>query len=387
MQAFVNARIITPFEDIAQGTIIVEDQKIREVGRSNKIAVPPNTKIYDGINKIICPGFIDIHVHGAKGHDFAEATPTAINQIIDFHMAHGTTSFLPTLISMPEHDTVTALEQLPQAWSKTSFPSSFLGIHMEGPFLNPVYKGVHNSQALCLPSVEKIKTFFNHSAKTIKMITLAPELPNSIKVIQWLKRQKVVISMGHSDATYQQVKEAVQNGLQHSTHTFNAMRGLHHREPGALGAALNIKQISADIIIDGWHVHPTMIQILCRQKEKKKVILITDAGSVCGLANGDYSLWGSKVRLDEDKVFTLDSGKLAGSVMTMEQTIRNFKQFTQCSLTRAIQMATYNPAALLGIENQKGQLLPGNDADLVIMDKNLHITAVVTHEKIITFKT
>jgi len=193
--------------------------------------------------------------------------------------------------------------------------------------------------------------------------------------------------MGHSDATYNQVKEAVQNGLQHSTHTFNAMRGLHHREPGALGAVLNIKQISADIIIDGQHIHPVAIKLLRRQKEKKKVILITDAAPVCGLANGDYSLWGSKVRLDEDKVFTLDSGKLAGSVMTMEQTIRNFKRFTQCSLTQAIQMATYNPAALLGIEDQKGQLLPGNDADLVIMDKNFHITTVVTHGKIITIKT
>ena len=386
MQTFVNARIITPFEDIAQGTIIIEDRKIREIGRSDTVAVPLHANIYDGINKIICPGFIDIHVHGAKGHDFAEATPAAISQIINFHMAHGTTSFLPTLISMPERETLTALKQLPQAWSKTNFPSSFLGIHLEGPFLNPVYTGVHNSQTLCLPSVEKIKTCFDRSNQTIKMVTLAPELPHSTKVIQWLKLQDIITAMGHSDATYAQVKEAAQSGLQHSTHTFNAMRGLHHREPGALGAALNIKHISADIIVDGHHVHPVTLQLLCRLKEKEKVILITDASPVCGLQSGDYTLWGNKVRLDEDKVITFNSEKLAGSVMTMEQTICNVKRFTQCSLPRAIQMATYNPAALLGIENQKGQLRPGNDADLVIMDKNFHITSVVTHGKIISIK-
>jgi N-acetylglucosamine-6-phosphate deacetylase len=380
MFAIIHGKIITPLEEIENGIILIEDQKIQDIGHAEQIAIPEGAQVFDARGKIVCPGFIDIHLHGAKGHDFVEATPEAIREIVDFHHAHGTTSFLPTLISLPDEKLFTALEQLPKAWLESRYSSSFLGIHLEGPFLNPVYRGVHNAQYLCLPSVEKVESFLGDSAKIIRMITLAPELPYSLKVIQLLIQRKVVASIGHSGATYSQVELAAREGPVHVTHTFNAMAGLHHREPGVVGAALDIEDITADIIADGRHVHPVALRLLWRQKGVDKVILITDASPVTGLPPGTYPLWDREVRLDGDKVITTDSGQLAGSVITMDTAIKTFQSATGCTLSQAIRLATYNPAVLLGIESQKGLLAKGNDADLVIMsgdkklsgDKNLH---------------
>ena len=382
IQAYTQARIITPFEDIAAGTLLVEGQKIQAVGRQADIEIPPQAKVFDLKGKIICPGFIDIHVHGAKGHDFAEASPSAIREIIDFHMAHGTTAFLPTLISLPDDCLQEVLEKLPEAWSQTRYSSSFLGIHLEGPFLNPAFKGVHDLQALCPPSLEKAKTFFSRSSGTLKMVTLAPDLPGSTDVIKWLNQHQIAVSLGHSEATYDQVKEAVRNGLGHATHTYNAMGGMHHREPGALGAVLDFQDVSTDIIVDGWHVHPMAVRLLWQQKELAKVILITDASPVCGLPEGVYSLWKTEVRLNQGKVSTVSSGRLAGSVTTMDQAMRNLIRITNCSLTEAVQTVTYNPAILLGYENQKGQIRKGCDADLVVMDSNYSVKMVIIDGKI-----
>jgi len=383
IQAYTKARIITPFEDIASGTLLVEGQRIQAVGRQADIEIPPQAEVFDLKDKIICPGFIDIHVHGAHGHDFAEATPSAIRKIIDFHMAHGTTAFLPTLISLPDDRLQDVLEKLPDAWSETCYPSSFLGIHIEGPFLNTAFKGVHDLQALCLPSIEKIETFLYRSSGTLKMVTLAPELPGSTDAIKWLNQHQIAVSLGHSKATYDQVKEAVRNGLGHATHTYNAMRGMHHREPGALGAVLDFHDVSTDIIVDGWHVHPMAVRLLWQQKELEKVILITDASPVCGLPEGVYSLWKTEVRLHQGKVLTIPSGRLAGSVTTLDQAMRNLIKITNCRLAEAVQTITYNPAILLGIESQKGQIRKGCDADLVVIENNYSVKMVIISGKII----
>jgi len=398
MLAIIHGKIITPLEEIENGVILIEDQKIQEIGHADLVIVPEGAEVFDARGKIVCPGFIDIHLHGAKGHDFAEATPEAIREIVDFHCAHGTTSFLPTLISLPDEKIFTALEQLPKAWLETGYSSSFLGIHLEGPFLNPSYRGVHNAQYLRIPSVKKVESFLTHSARMVRMITLAPELPYSLEVIQRLSQREVIASIGHSGATYSQVERAAQEGLVHVTHTFNAMAGLHHREPGVVGAALDIEDISTDIIADERHVHPAALRLLWRQKGENKVILITDASPVAGLPSGTYPLWDREVRLDGNKVITTDSGQLAGSAITMDSAIRNFKAATGCTLSQAIRLATYNPAVLLGIESRKGLLARGNDADLVIMsgagtvsgagavDENLQIEAVIVNGVIVSGK-
>ncbi|MEW5800718.1 MAG: N-acetylglucosamine-6-phosphate deacetylase [bacterium] len=377
MQALIHAKIITPLEEIENGTLLIRDRKIQAIGQEHEVFIPKKAEIFDAGGKIVCPGFIDIHLHGARGYDFAEATKEAIQEIIGFHLAHGTTSFLPTLISLPDQELARVLEELPKAWSETDYASSFLGIHLEGPFLNPACKGVHNAHYLCSPSIEKAESFLIASAGAVRMITLAPELPHSLEIIQYLSQRKVIVSLGHSNATYRQVELAVRQGLVHVTHTFNAMAGLHHREPGAVGAALDINELSADIIADTKHVHPAALRLLWRQKGEDMVILITDASPVAGLPSGTYPLWGRDVRLDSDSVITTDSAQLAGSATTMDNSLRRFQAATGCTYKQAIQLATYNPAALLGIDRQKGLLAKGSDADLVVMDEDFRIEAVI----------
>ncbi|MCL6583056.1 MAG: N-acetylglucosamine-6-phosphate deacetylase [bacterium] len=370
MLTLINGRIITPLKEIENGRLLIKDGKIQEIGQAEKIPLPEETAVFDAGGKIICPGFIDLHLHGARGCDFTESEdPDSIRKIVDFHLAHGTTSFLPTLISLPEQKLRSILEHLPAAWMSAGYASSFLGIHLEGPFLNAVYRGVHNEHYLCTPSVEKVKSLLNYSAGTVKMITLAPELPYSKEVIRWLAQHQVVVSIGHSNATYLEVEQAVREGLRHVTHTFNALRGLHQREPAATGAALDMESLSADIIADGQHVHPMLMRLLWRQKGDGGVILITDASPVVGLPPGEYQLWGRAVRVDGDRVLTSDSEQLAGSVVTLDKAIHIFQAATGCSLRQAIRLATLNPATLLGLESRKGLLAAGRDADLVIMDE------------------
>lgn len=377
IHAFINGRIITPFEDIPKGVVLVEGPKILAVGSVEDISIPPNSQIHDITSYLICPGFIDIHVHGAKGRDFSEAETEAIDQIVDFHLKHGTTSLLATFISLPHQNLLRIVEEFPKACSWAKHSPTVLGIHLEGPFLHPSYRGVHNIHHLSLPSVEKIAKYNERSGNRLKMVTLAPELPKAEEIIQWLANRNILVSLGHSDATYEQVKRAVSLGLHHTTHIFNAMRGFHHREPGALGACLDIEGISTDIIADGRHVHPMSIRLLWQIKGCEKIIIITDASPVCGLHKGRHALWGREVILDENQVVTADTGTLAGSVLTMNHAVRSIRRMITCSFAQAVQMATYNPAALLGIEHQKGQLRKGNDADLVIMDENCSIHMVV----------
>ncbi|MEW6379427.1 MAG: N-acetylglucosamine-6-phosphate deacetylase [bacterium] len=383
MIALIHGRIITPLEEIENGTILINDRTIQKIGRTEEITLSEGATVFDVRGKIICPGFIDVHLHGARGCDFAEATPEAIRKIVAFHLAHGTTAFLPAIISLPDQKLRTVLEQLPKAWMNTEYSSSFLGIHLEGPFLNAAYRGVHNEQYLGTPSVEKVESFLACSAGTVKMMTLAPELLNSMEVIRWLDERKVVVSLGHSNATYLEVRQAVREGLRHVTHTFNALRGLHQREPGAVGAALDIRGISADIIADGLHVHPAALRLLWRQKGEEGVILITDASPVAGLPPGTYPLWDRQVRLEEDRVLTIDSDQLAGSIITMDDAIRIFQAATGCTLTQAIRLATWNPAVLLGIESRKGILAPGGDADLVVMDEQVRIEMVMANGRVL----
>ena len=377
MLAFKNGRIVTPFKEIPKGTILVEGQKIVAFGPNDIIKIPPLAKIFDISNKIICPGFIDIHVHGAGGKDFSDASPESIKKIISFHINHGTALFLPTILSLPTPLLAKTLDQLPKAWAKTDFLSSFLGIHLEGPFLNPSQRGVHKLQHLCKPSIETMQAFLEHSANTIKMVTLAPELPHCAELIQWLSNQNIVASLGHSDASYLQTKKAFRKGLHHITHIFNTMKGLHHREPGALGATLNNNRISTDIIVDGYHVHPAAVQLLWRQKGVENIILITDASPVCGLSKGNYTFWNTQIQFDGKKALTRESKNLAGSVVTLDRAVKNFKRITKCSIAEAIQLITFNPAALLNLQNRKGQIRRGHDADLVIMDEDFSISMVV----------
>jgi N-acetylglucosamine-6-phosphate deacetylase len=243
--------------------------------------------------------------------------------------------------------------------------ASPLGIHLEGPFISHEKRGVHPPEDVLSPSAQAFECFWQASAGTIRMMTIAPELPGAVETIQYARRLGVHSSLGHSNATYQEAQSGISAGADHATHTFNAMRALDHREPGILGAVLEDNELTADIIADGIHVHPSVLKLFLRAKGADRAILITDAISATGMPNGVYKLGGIEVQVRNGRCEY--QGKLAGSVLTLDRALRNVMAFAGWQLQQAIKLATLNPAQRLGISDQRGILAPGRRADLVVL--------------------
>jgi len=214
------------------------------------------------------------------------------------------------------------------------------------------------------------------------LVTIAPEMPGAIDFIKYLDKQKIIVSVGHSNATYAQVQAGIQAGLSHVTHTFNAMRGLHHREPGVVGAALTSPELTVEVIADGIHIHPIVLKILTKIKEGEKIVLMTDAMRAAGLKEGTYDLGGQEVIVTKGQA-RLKDGTLAGSVLTMDKAVKNMASKVGVPLPKAIQMASFNPARSIGIDDKKGSLEPGKDADIVILNKNLETELTIVAGKIV----
>lgn len=228
-------------------------------------------------NKFIVPGYIDMHVHGGGGSDVTDGEYEAIKQIAINHSRFGTTAFLPTTTTMAKDKIIKSLKSIHEAKSKGTGAAEILGIHLEGPYINPEKKGAQKEEDIKKISIEEFLEFNQASGNLIRLVTIAPEIPGAIDFIRWLHKQGIIVSVGHSNATYKQVQEGIQAGLSHVTHTFNAMSGLHHREPGVVGAALSSPKLIVEIIADGIHLHPVVIKILIQAKESEKIVLITDA--------------------------------------------------------------------------------------------------------------
>jgi N-acetylglucosamine-6-phosphate deacetylase len=280
---------------------------------------------------------------------------------------HGVTSYLPTTVTAPEGRTLGALDHLGHAVAgnhlrKGSRP---LGIHLEGPFISHAKRGVHPPESLVPPSPEVFDRLWHASHETIRMMTIAPELPGAIETIQHARHAGVHSSLGHSNATYAQTIAGIAAGAEHATHTFNAMRPLDHREPGILGATLTDDRLTADIIADGIHVDPSVIKLFLAAKGVDRAILITDAISATGMPDGIYKLGAFEVEVRGHRCEY--QGKLAGSVLTLDRAVRNIVRFTGSTLQQSVRLATYNPALLLAVTDRKGLVAPGRDADLVIL--------------------
>jgi N-acetylglucosamine-6-phosphate deacetylase len=271
---------------------------------------------------------------------------------------------------MSKDKIIKSLKSIQEAKSRGTGAAIILGIHLEGPYINPEKKGAQKEEDIKEFSVDDFLEFNQAAGSLIRLVTIAPEKPESIAFIQWLCQQDIIASVGHSNATYQQVQDAVQVGLSHVTHLFNAMRGLHHREPGVVGAALSNPRLTVEMIADGIHLHPVILRMVAQIKEREKVMLMTDAMRATGLEEGTYELGGQEVIVDQGQA-RLRDGTLAGSVLTMDKAVRNMVTKAGISLFQAVQMASYNPAKRLGIEDRKGSLEPGKDADVVILNKNL----------------
>lgn len=379
----MHGTIVTPFQLLEDRIIIIEKGKIIAVtDKKEDLAILKNVEIIEAQNKFIVPGYIDIHVHGGGGSDVMDGEYEAIKQVATTHSRFGTTAFLPTTMTMTKDKIIKSLKSIHEARLKGTGTAEILGIHLEGPYINPEKKGAQKEEDIKKVSVEEFLEFNQASGNLIRLVTIAPEMPGAIDFIRWLHQQGIIVSVGHSNATYKQVQEGIQAGLSHVTHIFNAMRGLHHREPGVVGAALSSPKLIVEMIADGIHLHPMVLKMLTQIKESEKLVLITDAMRATGFKEGTYDLGGQEVIVTQGQA-KLKNGTLAGSVLTMDKAVKNLVTKVGISLLNAVQMASYNPAKCLGIDDKKGSLELYKDADIVILNKNLETELTMVAGKVV----
>lgn len=361
------ARLLTPLDSIESPVMVVDDARITALHSRGGADIPAGRRL-DFPGLILAPGFIDIHIHGGAGRDAMEADESALAQIERQLVQHGVTAYLPTTVTASHDRILKALEGLGKSIAaprRSPARAAPLGIHLEGPFISHEKRGVHPPEDLIPPSPQALESFWQASSGTIRMMTIAPELPGAAETIRYARTLGVHSSLGHSNATYEEAARGISAGADHATHTFNAMRALDHRDPGILGAVLENNGLTADIIADGIHVHPSMLSLFLRAKGADQAILITDAISATGMPDGIYKLGGFEVQVSNGRCER--QGRLAGSVLTLDRAIRNVMTFAGWQLQQAVRLATLNPARLLGISDQRGLIAPGRWADLVVL--------------------
>lgn len=368
----IHATILTPDAVIEDGTVqMAYDDK----GNGRITAVTPsssspsaNALTIDASGLILAPGFIDLQFNGAFGHDFTQS-PDTIWPVAAQLPRYGVTSFLPTIITAPS-ETVQYAQQVLLTGSPPDFAGAQpLGLHVEGPFLNPGKKGAHNPAYLREPDLHMVRNWSPETA--VSLVTLAPELTQGTAVAHYLAEQGVVVSAGHSLATYAETLVGFDAGIRYGTHLFNAMPPLHHREPGLIGALLADERATIGLIPDGVHVHPMLVK-LAWQMAAPRLTLVTDAMAALGMPPGQYELGDFTVTVDETTCRLAD-GTLAGSILSLETAVRNLIAFTDCTLPQALTTVTTIPARLLGIADRKGQIAPNYDADLVLLTPDFQI--------------
>jgi N-acetylglucosamine-6-phosphate deacetylase len=363
-------QLITPLHAIQDAVVVVEDGIIAALGPREDVIVPTNARVFDFGDAVLAPGLIDIHIHGGAGHDVMEGSDGALSPIERQMVCHGVTSYCPTTVTAPIDSTLNSLEALGKAVKRAAggpgdgTRAQPLGIHLEGPFLSHAKRGVHPPALLQPASRELFERMWQAADGRVSLLTIAPEIEGAIELIGEASSRGVCGSLGHSNATLQQAQAAIEAGARHATHTFNAMRPLDHRNPGLLGAILTNTQLTADIIADGIHVDPVVVDLFMRAKGVDRAVLITDAISATGMPDGIYRLGGLEVEVRGGRCEC--NGRLAGSVLTLDQALRNTMKFANSDLRTAIGMATINPARVLGIENRKGTLTEGADADVTV---------------------
>jgi N-acetylglucosamine-6-phosphate deacetylase len=381
---FINACIYTPNRTIEQGYLRANNGIIEEVGTQHKFDIKEastNTgvTIIDLEGKQLIPGFIDVHVHGGGGFDVMSGRPEDIDGMSVYHASKGTTTFLATTLTAAPESIKLALRAIKQAMEKGTTGASVAGVHLEGPFLNPQCCGAQNPVHICAPSLEALRLYQESSGGTIALITVAPEMPGAMELIRYAVDQGMTVSIGHSAASLELVQQAVELGASQITHLFNGMNPLHHREPGVPGAGLILDQLAVELICDHIHVHPDLIGLVFRAKPSDKVLLITDCMSASGLADGLYSLGDLPVIMKDGQVRLLNNegiaGSLAGSCLTMDMALLNAMRATSLSLEALLPALTINPARQVGLDNHKGTIEVGKDADLVVLDERLQVVA------------
>jgi N-acetylglucosamine-6-phosphate deacetylase len=366
-------KIITPIEILTDHVLTFEGDVITAIIPETQFESNDQDLILDLHGKWITPGLIDIHVHGSNYADTMDAGPEIYQVLNSFFASKGVTAYLPTTGTASESDITSAvngyLEAIP-----TEGGAVPLGIHLEGPYLCEERKGAQPVDHLRNPDPAEYQKWFDSGV--IRLMTVAPELEGALDLIKQGVKQGIEFAVGHSVAGYDVMLEAFDAGLRQATHIFNGMNPLHHRQPGVVGAVLSDDRAFAQIIADGVHVHPAVVKILVKAKGLDRTILITDAIRAAGLGNGEYDLLGQKV-IVKDGVARIASGSLAGSVLTMDQGVRNLMSFCDIPFIEAIRMATSTPARALNLQNERGALKAGLRADITIFNSEYSVDATI----------
>jgi N-acetylglucosamine-6-phosphate deacetylase len=378
-------KAITSKGEIANAGILIRDGEIEMVGPRSGMELPSAATEIQATDSTAIPGFVDVHIHGAGGHDVMEANETALSTITGRLAAFGTTSLLATTITASADDTCRSVEGIAKyisgQYQTSDTRAEILGIHFEGPFLSKERRGVHPAEWLQLPSAELLQRFLQAAAGNARILTIAPELLGATPCIDAARSLGMVVSIGHTDASYEQARAAVAHGAHHATHVYNAMRPFTHRDPGVIGAVLTTPEVTAELIADGIHVDEIAMKVLLQAKGAQGVVLISDGTSATGMPDGEYLLGGLNVTVNGG-VCRNAEGRLAGSTLTLDRALRNIVGLG-IPLADAVRMLTLNPATLLGIEFKKGALRTGADADIVLLNDGLEIERVWTRGTVV----
>jgi N-acetylglucosamine-6-phosphate deacetylase len=376
--------LLTPQGIVSDYVVLIEGDRISAVGPASDLTCPPGTQQLQAEGLLLAPGFIDLQINGAFGDDFTTA-PESIWRVAARLPQYGVTSFLPTVITSPPQ-TVESAQKVVHAAPRDFRGAWPLGLHLEGPFLNPAKRGAHDPAYMRLPDLQVIIDWSPESG--VRMVTLAPELPGALDLVGALVARGVVVSAGHSMATIEQARAGFEAGISYGTHIFNAMPPLDHRQPGLAGALLADSRVVAGMIADGIHVHPDIVSLVWKAKGAANTSLVTDAMAALGIDDGRWTMDEGRpstrtVRLGDRDVITdgvaarLPDGTLAGSVLSLDQAVRNLVAYAGCAPSDAIGTVTTVPAKLLGIERLRGSIAPGMVADLVLLAEGLGVVGTI----------
>ncbi|MFZ5817039.1 MAG: N-acetylglucosamine-6-phosphate deacetylase [Bacillota bacterium] len=365
------------------GYLLVED------GRIAAVAAGPVPDSLAGVPRVdasdcrIIPGLIDLHIHGAGGWPVEGTGVEGLRKLSRYLAAFGVTGFLPTASPRPVAELEATLRAVRELMAAPVEGAVSLGTHLEGPYLNPAQKGAMNPNNFRTPSVEEAAQWIDLSGGTIRRMTVAPEQQGAAELIRFLTERGVAVAGGHTDATYAETKAGIDAGIRIANHTYNAMRGLHHREPGALGAYLTDDRVICEVICDFLHVHPAAVELLLKAAGQDRVAVISDAIPAAGMPSGHYQLYGRDLYLDEQGFSKLANGTLAGSTKLMLDGLRNLVEGLGRPWEEAVQMGALMPARAIGLDHRKGSLAPGKDADLVVLGPDWQVRWTLVEGRVV----
>ncbi|KMY56183.1 N-acetylglucosamine-6-phosphate deacetylase [Bacillus sp. FJAT-27231] len=366
-----NATIYAEEETIEKGYLLIKEGRIAGIFKQNPEKLPEHVQVIDGANLLALPGFIDGHIHGANGADVMDATESALEVMASALPSEGTTSFLATTITQAPENIEQALINLAKHQNKEG-QAEIIGVHLEGPFVEKKRAGAQPLQYIIEPDLDLFQKWQQLSGGRIKTVTMAPEHDPTGVFIKGLTASGVNVSAGHTDTDFAGMKRAVSFGVRQATHLCNAMSGIHHRDIGVVGAALQLEELRSELITDEIHVSPEMLQLIFDHVGSKRLMLITDSMRAKGLAPGDYELGGQPVKVTEDRAVLAD-GTLAGSILKMNDGAKKMLKLKGVTLSDIIEMASVNPAKQIGVFDRKGSISIGKDADVIIVDDEINV--------------